>query len=158
MTGSGKSLFQHLVLGQSVPEFSPSTPFAESAVHTMSICQGAVGGGVRWEFVGPQKMMNMVGEVIREGASVFDLPSPITGSQIHPSILESPTNLSLSSNHCFNCYKITNPVRYRSILKKLHVVIYHKAQKQLLQMKVMSSLKSIKPLPEQLGSPRLKQQ
>ena len=64
MTGSGKSLFQRLLLGLPVPEFSPSTPLAESAVRTMSICQVAVDCGVRWDVVGPQKMLDMVAETI----------------------------------------------------------------------------------------------
>ena len=92
VTGSGKSLFQQLVLGLPAPEDSPSTPLAKSAVRTMSICQAAVGSGIEWKVVSPQKMMDMVAEAIRERALVFDLPLPITGSQIHPSILESPTH------------------------------------------------------------------
>ena len=39
--GSGKSEFKRLVLGLRVPEFSPSTPLAESSVCSMSICQVA---------------------------------------------------------------------------------------------------------------------
>ena len=65
VTGSGKSLFQKLVLGLSVPEFSPSTPLAKSSVRSMSICQAAVGGGdeqVEWKVVTPANMFSIVAE------------------------------------------------------------------------------------------------
>ena len=62
VTGSGKSLFKRLVLGQDVPEFSPSTPLAESAVRTMSVCQVEVDvdDECKWEIVKPKKMMDIV--------------------------------------------------------------------------------------------------
>ena len=66
VTGSGKSLFKLLVLGKPVPEFSPSTPLAEAAVRSMSMCQVAVDGGVEWEVVEPQNMMDMVAKTIKE--------------------------------------------------------------------------------------------
>ena len=65
VTGSGKSLFQRLVLGLPVPEFSPSTPLAKSSVRSMSICQAAVGGGdeqVVWKVVMPADMVSIVAE------------------------------------------------------------------------------------------------
>ena len=65
VTGSGKTLFKRLLLGQSVPEFSPSTPLAESTVRTMSICQVAV-GGVSWKIVSPKEMLDMVANTIRK--------------------------------------------------------------------------------------------
>ena len=70
VTGSGKSLFKRLVLGLSVPGFSPSTPLAESAVRSISICQVAV-GGVKWVIVGLQEMMKMVAETIRGGVPLL---------------------------------------------------------------------------------------
>ena len=73
VTGSGKSLFKLLVLGMPVPEFSPSTPLAESAVRSISVCQVAVGGGVRWKIVEPQNMMDMVARTIKDGAPVLEL-------------------------------------------------------------------------------------
>ena len=72
VTGSGKSLFKRLVLGLSVPEFSPSTPLAESAVRSMSICQVAV-GGVEWVVVSPLHMMEMVAQAMKDQVPV--LPS-----------------------------------------------------------------------------------
>ena len=65
VTGSGKSLFQKLVLGLTVPESSPSTPLAKSSVRSMSICQAAVGGGdeqVKWKVVTPANMVSIVAE------------------------------------------------------------------------------------------------
>ena len=65
MTGSGKSLFQRLVMDDPVPEFSPSTPLAKSSVRSMSICQVAVEDGdeqVKWKVVTPADMMNIVAE------------------------------------------------------------------------------------------------
>ena len=65
VTGSGKSLFQKLVLGLPVPEFSPSTPLAKSSVRSMSICQVAVGGGDKqmvWKVVTPAAMVSIVAE------------------------------------------------------------------------------------------------
>ena len=65
VTGSGKSLFQKLVLGLPVPESSPSTPLAKSAVRSMSICQVAVGGGdeqVEWKVVTPADMDSIVAD------------------------------------------------------------------------------------------------
>ena len=73
VTGSGKSLFKLLVLGLPVPEFSPSTPLAESAVRSISVCQVAVGGTVRWKIVEPQNMMDMVARTIKDGAPVLEL-------------------------------------------------------------------------------------
>ena len=69
VTGSGKTLFKRLLLGQTVPEFSSSTPLAEPAVRTMSICQVAVGStvgaGDKWEVVGPNEMIKMVARTIK---------------------------------------------------------------------------------------------
>ena len=65
VTGSGKSLFQKLVLGLPVPEFSPSTALAKSSVRSMSICQVAVSGGdeqVEWKVVTPANMFSIVAE------------------------------------------------------------------------------------------------
>ena len=86
VTGSGKSLFKRLVLGQPVPEFSPSTPLAEPAVRTMSVCKVAVGGGAaadnRWDMVGAQEMWNMIRETIKGKVPLVDsessdlVPSP----------------------------------------------------------------------------------
>ena len=72
VTGSGKTLFKRLLLGQSVPEFNPSTPLAEPAVRTMSICQVAV-GKVSWKIVGPEEMMDKVAEAIK-GKVSFEPP------------------------------------------------------------------------------------
>ena len=69
VTGSGKSLFKKLVLGLPVPEFSPSTPLA---VHSMSICQVAVGGGNKqmvWKVVTPADMVS----IVAENAAAFKL-------------------------------------------------------------------------------------
>ena len=59
--GSGKSEFKRLVLGLPVPEFSASTPLAESSVRSMSICQVAVGSecSVVWRIVKPRDIMDM---------------------------------------------------------------------------------------------------
>ena len=95
VTGSGKSLFQRLVLGSPVPKDSPSTPLAESAVRTMSICQVAAGGGVEWEILGPQKMMDLVAKTIKDGAFIFDLPKiqpANTISETQPDIVQSETD------------------------------------------------------------------
>ena len=95
VTGSGKSLFQRLVLGLPAPEFSPSTAIAESAVRTMSICQVAVGGGFVWEVVSPQKMMDLIAKIIKDGALVFDLPKiqpPNTSLETQPGIIQAVTN------------------------------------------------------------------
>ena len=74
--GSGKSLFKRLVLGLPVPEFSASTPLAESSVRSMSICQVAVGeeGPVEWRIVTPKDMMDIVADAIKKGVPVLDLP------------------------------------------------------------------------------------
>ena len=95
VTGSGKSLFQRLVLGLPAPEFSPSTAIAESAVRTMSICQVAVGGGFMWEVVSPQKMMDLIAKAIKDEALVFDLPEvqpPNTSLETQPGIIQAVTN------------------------------------------------------------------
>ena len=63
VTGSGKSLFQKLVLGLPVPESSPSTPLA---VRNMSICQVAVDGQVKWNVVAPEKMIEIVAKEAQE--------------------------------------------------------------------------------------------
>ena len=65
VTGSGKTLFKRLLLGQSVPEFSPSTPLAESAIRAMSVCKVAV-EGIEWDIVGPEHMMSMVANAIKK--------------------------------------------------------------------------------------------
>ena len=95
VTGSGKSLFQRLVLGQPVPEFSLSTAIAGSAVRTMSICQVAISGDVEWIIMTPQKMMDLVAKTIKDGALIFDLPitQPAnTSSETQPGIVQSVTN------------------------------------------------------------------
>ena len=72
VTGSGKTLFKRLVLGLPVPEYSPSTALAESAIHSMSKCQVAVGGGVTWDIVTLEAMLDLVADAIKEGVHVLD--------------------------------------------------------------------------------------
>ena len=66
VTGSGKSLFRRLVLGEKVIKFSPSTALAEAAVRSMFMCQVAVQRCFKWDIVEPQTMMIMVGEIIKK--------------------------------------------------------------------------------------------
>ena len=68
VVGSGKTLFKRLVLGLPVPKYSPSTALAESAIRSMSKCQVAVGGGVTWDIVTPEDMLDMVADAITTGA------------------------------------------------------------------------------------------
>ena len=72
VAGSGKSLFKCLVLGLPVPEFSPSTALAESAIRSMSISQVVVGDGVEWVIVKPKDTMNMVVQTIKEGVPILE--------------------------------------------------------------------------------------
>ena len=64
VTGSGKTLFKRLLLGQSVPEFSPSTQLTEPAVR--------IAGNEEWKVVGPKKMMDMVADAIKGKVSLLD--------------------------------------------------------------------------------------
>ena len=64
VAGSGKTLFKRLLLGQSVPEFSPSTPLAEPAVRTT--------GNEEWKVVGPKEMMDMVADAVKEKVPLLD--------------------------------------------------------------------------------------
>ena len=104
VTGSGKSLFQRLVLGLPVPDFSPSTALAEPSVRTMSICQVGVDGDaggddVQWDIVGPKKMMDMVVKTIKERALAFGLAdisiSPL--SSLVPQKEKTPASLPMQS-------------------------------------------------------------
>ena len=81
VTGSGKTLFKRLLLGQSVPEFSPSTSLTEPAVRTA--------GKEEWKVVGPKEMMDMVADAVKGKVSTWEEPSEIafTGPQEH---LEQP--------------------------------------------------------------------
>ena len=94
VTGSGKSLFRCLVLGLPVPEFSPSTPLAESAVRSMSMCQVAVGGdGYKWVPVEPKNMMDMVAKAIKDGVPLNKSnwgESAFTSSQSDSQKLDKP--------------------------------------------------------------------
>ena len=66
VTGPGKTLFKRLLLSQSVPEFSPSTPLTEPAVRTA--------GNEEWKIMGPKEMMDMIGSAVeREKISLLDL-------------------------------------------------------------------------------------
>ena len=67
VAGSGKTLFRHLVLGLPVPEFSPSTPLAETSIRSMFNSRIAVDdGGDKWITVESEHMMNMVANEIKE--------------------------------------------------------------------------------------------
>ena len=98
VTGSGKSLFQKLVLDQPAPNFSHSTSLAESAVRTMSICPIAVGGGdqsvpgglVKWKKLAPQEMMDMVAKAIDEKALKYHTPTNQPANVRLQTNLESP--------------------------------------------------------------------
>ena len=57
VTGSGKTLFKRLLLGQSVLKFSPSTPLTEPAVR--------IAGNEEWKIVGPKEMMDMVADAVK---------------------------------------------------------------------------------------------
>ena len=63
VTGSGKTLFKRLLLGQSVPEFSPSTPLTEPVVRTA--------GNEEWKVVGPKDMMDMVADAVKGKVSLL---------------------------------------------------------------------------------------
>ena len=78
VTGSGKGLFRRLVLGLPVPEYSPSTPFAESAVRSISMCQVAVQNAIKWIVLEPQDMMDMVAKTIKDGALVLERQLPFS--------------------------------------------------------------------------------
>ena len=64
VTGSGKTLFKRLLLGQSVPDFSCSTPLTEPAVRTA--------GYEEWKVVGPKEMMDMVADAVKGKVSLLD--------------------------------------------------------------------------------------
>ena len=64
VTGSGKTLFKRLLLGQSVPGFSPSTPLTEPAVR--------ITGNEEWKVVGPKEMMDMVADAVKGKVSLLD--------------------------------------------------------------------------------------
>ena len=64
VTGSGKTLFKRLLLGQSVPDFSCSTPLTEPAVRTA--------GKEEWKVVGPKEMMDMVADAVKRKVSLLD--------------------------------------------------------------------------------------
>ena len=64
VTGSGKTLFKRLLLGQSVPKFSPSTPLTEPAVRTT--------GNEEWKVVRPEEMMDMVADAVKGKVSLLD--------------------------------------------------------------------------------------
>ena len=87
VTGSGKSLFQRLVLGLSVPDDSPSTPLAKSAVRSMSVYQVAV-DSVKWVIVGPQDMMDKVAKAIKD-----ELPQKDSSNEAFSIPVENPAPL-----------------------------------------------------------------
>ena len=94
VTGSGKTLFKRLLLGQSVPEFSPSTPLTEPAVRTA--------GNKEWKIVGPKEMMDMVADAVKGKVSLLDSTSDIacSGPQEHSEQPEStPTPLLEQAKH-----------------------------------------------------------
>ena len=62
VTGSGMTLFKRLLLGQSVPEFSPSTPLTEPAVRTT--------GNEKWKLMGPEEMMDMIASVVKREKNI----------------------------------------------------------------------------------------
>ena len=64
VTGSGKTLFKQLLLGQSVPKFSPATPLTEPAVRTT--------GNEEWKVVGPKEMMDMVADAVKGEVLLLD--------------------------------------------------------------------------------------
>ena len=80
VTGSGKTLFKRLLLGQSIPEFSPSTPLTEPAVR--------ITGSEEWKVVGPKEMMNMVADTVKGKVTLLDSTDDLcqiafTGPQEH---------------------------------------------------------------------------
>ena len=86
VTGSGKTLFKRLLLGQSVPEFSPSTPLTEPAVRTT--------GNEEWKVVGPKEMMDMVADAVKGKVSLLDSTDDLcqiafTGPQEHSQQLKT---------------------------------------------------------------------
>ena len=94
--GSGKSEFKRLVLGLPVPEFSPSTPLAESSVRSMSICQVAVDGQgpAVWRIVKPADMMDIVAEACQNIQLGFT--SHATSDEVS---VRSPVKLEPAQQH-----------------------------------------------------------
>ena len=94
--GSGKSEFKRLVLGLPVPEFSASTPLAESSVRSMSICQVAVDGQgpAVWRIVKPADMMDIIAEACQNIQLGFT--SHATSDEVS---VRSPENLEPAQQH-----------------------------------------------------------
>ena len=95
VTGSGKTLFKRLLLGQSVPEFSLSTPLTEPAVRTT--------GNEEWKVVGPKEMMDMVADAVKGKVSLLWEESShmaFTSPQEHSEQPKtSPTSLLKQAKH-----------------------------------------------------------
>ena len=103
VTGSGKTLFKRLLLGQSVPEFSPSTPLTEPAVR--------IAGNEEWKVVRPKEMIDMVADAVKGKVLVGVLDSTweesseiaFTGSQEHLEQPQTnPTQLLEQAKHDFD--------------------------------------------------------
>ena len=160
VTGSGKSLFKHLVLGLPVPEFSSSTPLAESAVRSMSIWQVAVDGDIQWKIVKHQDMMDMVAKkikreehltlndkdisqgVTKENSKVESLTSSQPTSQLEQGKQESSVQVQKQSQEALHeemmCTDRQFSAKYVDALRGL------KLDSQLLQKSKSSRIKGLK--------------
>ena len=66
VAGSGKTHFMHLVLGLDPPMIRVSTPLAEAAVRSMSICHVSM-EGVQWHFVDQKAFQDKIADAIKKG-------------------------------------------------------------------------------------------
>ena len=147
VTGSGKSLFKKLVLGLPVPKYSPSTPLAESAVRSMSMCRMiAVKDGIEWIIVKPQDMIDMVAKTIKEREH---LESPVKqSSQVDTKKGNTeecdshPLNLTTQSTSQPEQEKQESVKVETQTQEALHQEVTHGARK--LSKKFVDALKGIK--------------
>lgn len=73
--GVGKSSFKRLILRWSPPVVHESTPLAEAAIRTISICRATIGGrDMEWQYVSSEELLRTVADAIKAGVPVRLLP------------------------------------------------------------------------------------
>ena len=69
--GVGKSSFKRLILRWSPPVVRESTPLAEAAIRTISICRATIGGrDMEWQYVSSEELLRTVADAIKAGVPV----------------------------------------------------------------------------------------
>ena len=145
VAGSGKTHFMYLVLGLDPPMIRVSTPLAEAAVRSMSICYVSI-EGVQWHFVDQKAFQDKIADAIKKGMppdmlqDLQELTPKITFGDVEN---YKDVDSAISDDR-----KVPRGSKKASMLSRLKSLVYKPSKSRIPQKTGQVSPDIIKILPE----------